>query len=552
MRSRRNRVAGAAGALALTLLAGCFGGSDEDDSGSGTEVVVGSDEQPDGGDPQPGGTFFTATTTEAPTLDPHKAASAYTQSAVSGSVYSKLLEFASGRGVPYGTNETEGDLAESYESSDDGRVWTFKLRNGVMWQDIAPVSGREFTSADVICTMDRIRSLPGVQNNLLVNVDSWTAPDDYTVVFTLKDPYAAFNETMAHYYMEILPCEGTRGEFDLAQQAIGTGPFILETWERKIQKIYKKNPNYFVDGKPYLDEIRLAVITDPATGLAQFRAGQLDNTFISEQLVASVESTNPEAFIRRDSGTTEAITFMNQANKPFDDVRVRKAVMHALDRQAEGEAISSPDFALSGPIPPLLFGSLTPEESAEATPYDPERSRELLAEAGYPDGFTVTMLTSDGWGPYIVNRAQFAQEDLKAIGLNVELKVVDYATWYSTFQAKDYDLGFGYLTAMLSADEYLSSLYMTGGTRNWFNISDPELDRLIAQQRGILDRDEREEKLREINYYILDNIANPVMSYTVSNPSVQAPYVFDVWTTPLYATGYWTNIWLGPEAPGRS
>lgn len=371
------------------------------------------------------------------------------------------------------------------------------------------------------------------------------------MVFKLKEAYAAFNETMAHYYMEIMPCEGTSGQFDLATQAIGTGPFMLTTWDRKVQKVYTKNPDYYVAGKPYLDKIVQAIITDPATGLAQFRAGQLDNTSVSEQLVASVASTNPDAFLRRDSGTTEAITFMNQAVKPFDDVRVRKAVMLAMDRVTEGKALSSPDFKLSGPIPPLLFGGMTPEESAKATPYDPTAAKKLLADAGFPNGFDVTLTTSDGWGPYIVNRAQFVQEDLKAIGINASLKVLDYATFYSTWQAKDYTLGYGYLTAMLSADEYLSSLYATGGTRNWFNISDPKLDALISAQRGILDKDEREKKLMEINNYILENVANPVMSYTVSGPSVQAPYVHDVWTSPLYASGYWKNIWLGPDAPGR-
>ncbi|MCW2602929.1 MAG: peptide transporter substrate-binding protein [Pseudonocardiales bacterium] len=539
--------------LVLTgaLLASCSSGSSNGGNGPAEDVVVGNDLQPDGGTPQPGGIFYTTTTTEAPTLDPQKAASAYTQGAVSGSVYSKLLEFKSGRGVPYGTSETEGDLAESYKSSDDGLTWTFTLRKGVKWQNIAPVNGRAFTSADVVCTMDRIRTLPGVQNNLLVVVDNWTAPDDYTVVFKLKEAYAAFNETVAHYYMEILPCEGTSGKFDLAQQAIGTGPFMLTTWDRKVSKVYKKNPDYYVAGKPYVDEIHQAIITDPATGLAQFRAGQLDNTTVSEQLLASVQTTNPDAFVRRDSGTTEAITFMNQNVKPFDDIRVRKAVMLALDRKSEAAAISSPDYKLSGPIPPLLFGGMTPEESDKATPYDPTAAKKLLADAGFPNGFDITLTTSDGWGPYIINRAQFTQEDLKAIGINATLKVLDYATFYSTWQAEDYQIGFGYLTAMLSADEYLSSLYATGGTRNWFNISDPKLDALIAEQRGILDKDERAKKLAEINTYILQNVANPVMSYTVSNPSVQAAYVHDVWTSPLYATGYWRNLWLGPDAPGR-
>jgi len=545
----RKRVLAAALVAAGALLAGCFSGSSgpsgQDNSGANESLP------PDAGPPQPGGTYTYSTTTEAPSLDMHKAASAYTQASVSGIVYSKLLEFKVGRDIPYGSMDVQGDLAESWKRSEDGKTWTFNLRHGVKWQNIAPVNGREFTSADVACTMNRIQTLPGVQANLLTVVSSVDTPDDYTVVFHLKDAYAAFDETMAHYYMAILPCEGTRGEFNLAEQAIGTGPFILQTWNRKVDKVYVKNPDYFIKGQPYVDRLHQVIITDPAASLAAYRSGQLDATTTTETLLPTVKSTNPDAVIRRLMGTTEGLTFMNQNVKPFDDIRVRKAIALAMDRDGEAKAFSPPDYQLSGPIPPLLFGGMTPDESADRTPYDPEKAKQLLAEAGYPNGFSVTMTTSDGWGPYIMNRAQWLQEDLKKVGITTELKVLDYATFYSTWAAEDYELGFGYLTAMMSADEYLASTWRSDGTRNWFNINDPKLDSLIDQQRGMLDADDREDKLMEINDYILDNVANPIMSYLVSSLSVRQPYVHDVWSHPEYGATYVKWLWVGPEAPGR-
>jgi peptide/nickel transport system substrate-binding protein len=145
----------------------------------------------------------------------------------------------------------------------------------------------------VACTVDRIKTMPGVQKNLMDVVDAVGTPDDNTVVFTLNTAYAAFDETMASFYMEILPCEGTRGQFDLAQQAIGTGPFILQKWDRKVQRTYVKNPDYFVPGKPHLDQVVVLIMSDPASALAAFRTGQLDAFPPSDQNYSSLLTTNP-------------------------------------------------------------------------------------------------------------------------------------------------------------------------------------------------------------------------------------------------------------------
>jgi peptide/nickel transport system substrate-binding protein len=543
----RARWLGAA-ACSTLLLAGCFsGGSNSADP----EATPTSSFLPDAGPPQDGGVFTTFDPSDAPTLDPHKAASAYTGGGVSGIVYSKLLDFKVGRTIPYGSMDVYGDLAESWNRSDDGKTWTFNLRKGVKFQNIAPVSGREFTSADVVCTVNRIQTLPGVQANLMQVVDAVEAPDPYTVIFKLNAPYAAFDETMANFYMTMLPCEGTRGEFDLGTQPIGTGPFMLKSWERKQERVYVKNPDYFVKGKPHLDEIRVVIMADPAAQIAAFRTGELDYISVTEQLLPTLTNTNPDAVVRRQMGTTEGWTFMNQNVKPFDDVRVRQAVQLALDRDGMAKAFASPGYQLSGPIPPIIFGGLPRDESAEVTPYDPAAAKKLLAEAGYPNGFDIVLSTTDGYGPVITNRAQWVQQDLKKIGINATLKVMDYATWFSTWEAEDYEMGFGYSSGLMTADEFLSSYWLSDGSRNWFNIDDPELDKMILDQRSELDRDKREEMLLNINRYILENQANPISSYTNGTIVVQQPYVHDLWGHPMYARSYAKDLWLGPEAPGR-
>ena len=518
------------------------------DSDAVTGVTNG--ELPSDGPPESGGVLKMSDASDAPTLDPHKSPTAFTQTAVSGMVYSKLVTNKTGRDIEFGSGGLEGDLAKSWEASSDGRTWTFSLNKGVRWQNVAPVNGREFTSADVACTVNRIQNLPGVQSNLMAIVDSVDTSDPYTAVFKLSIAFATFDETMANFYMSILPCEGTSGQFDLAQTAIGTGPFILQKWDRKVQRTYVKNPGYFVAGKPYLDEVDVVIMADPASQLAALRTGELDISAVSNQLYPSLVSTNPDMVVRNNIGLTNTVANFNMAAKPFDDVRVRQAVSMAWDR--DGMASTFLDaYKLSGPYPAELDGGMSIEEQEEKMPYDPAGAKKLLAEAGYPDGLSVELLTTDGYGPIITNGAQWLQQDLKDVGINATLKVVDYATYWSTMAAKDYTMSYSYTTAYPTADEWLNSLYITGGPKNAFNIGDPKLDAMVKEQRGILDNDERIQKLEEINDYIVDKVVNPLMGYQAGGYTAQQTYIHNYYATGGYERPTLDDVWLDSDAPSR-
>jgi peptide/nickel transport system substrate-binding protein len=564
-RMRMNFVRSGAAFLAVLLVAACSGGSSNDsasenDNAGGTgepesETVVNAP-LPSDGPPEDGGVLTMQDATDATTLDIHKSAAAAGFGAVVGTVYSKLVDFDTGRDVPYGQSvNLRGDLAEEWDHSEDGLTWTFKLRKGVKWQDIAPVNGREFTSEDVVCTIERIQSLPGIQKNLTDVVESVGAPDASTVVFTLNTPYAAFDTTMATYFMAILPCEGTRGEFDLAQQAIGTGPFILAEWERKQERVYTKNPDYFVEGKPHVDEVRVIVLPDPAAVVAAYRTGELDytasQTTISEDTLPSIVSSNPDVVVRAQlSLATTQITF-NEARKPFDDYRVRKAFALAWDRPGMGQNYYPHGFALAGAYPSTMFGATKSTEVAQMLPFDPTEAKKLLAEAGYADGLDVELLCTDGYGPIYLNQAQWVQQDLKDIGVNATLKVLDYATYISTFAAKDYTMTYGISTGAAEPDEWLQGVYKSDGPRNWFNSGSPELDEMIDAQRGILDRDEREAALEELSTYITENVLNPVLSFQGATLQLQQPYVHNLYNHPQAGRSYLADVWLDSSAPGR-
>lgn len=507
----------------------------------------------DAGPAQPGGTFRYTLPSDARSLDPFAQSSFNTHIAV-GSTYSKLVDFKTGPDIPVAAPELEGDLAERWETSPDGKTWTFHLRRGVRFHDVAPVSGREFTSQDVRCTVERILDQPGQQRSQLALVDGLTTPDPYTAVFTLAKPYAEFDTNLAGNSMWMLPCEGTRGQYDIATKAIGTGPYVLERWVRNRERVLVAHREYYAGGQPYIDRFEISIVPDQAAALAAFRTGQTDylsTLSLDRPQAERIMAEKPESLLFREAGITQTRLFMNQQAEPFDDVRVRRAMALAVDRQAMVGAIRA-GGQVTGPVTPSLFGGLPSGEAARLSPYDPEQAKRLLAEAGFPNGFSTRMILTDGYGENVVREAQWVQQDLAKIGVTVELVVQDYATYFTeSFPGKKYEMGYGLQTPMLSADEYLSGEWHSRGARNWYGISDIRLDRMIDAQRGELDRTAREKQLQEIQRYIVENVSNPVPLYVYDNLSIYGPYVHDVYPHPDYGTRHQARMWVGPQAPGR-
>ena len=241
----------------------------------------------------------------------------------------------------------------------------------------------------------------------------------------------------------------------------------------------------------------------------------------------------------------------NQAVKPFEDYRVRKAVAMAWDRAGMGQIYYPHGFALSGAYPSTMFGAMSSKEMTDLVPFDPAAAKKLLAEAGFPNGFDTTILTTDGYGPIYLNQAQLVQQDLKNVGINATLNVLDYATYIATFAKKDYSMTYGISTGASEPDEWLEGVYKTDGPRNWFNSGTPELDKMIDAQRAILDPAVREKTLHELSLYITKNVLNPILSFQGSTLQLQQPYVHNLWNHPTAGREYLTDVWLDKTAPGR-
>lgn len=523
--------------LLVLVIGACSSGSKNNETGQ-KNTNDGSSE------PKSGGTYTILSPADPDMLDPHRQSSIYTHQ-LAGLVYNKLVSYETGPNVDYTDYNVVPDLAERWEVSDDGKVYTFYLREAY-WHDKAPVNGRQVTADDVIATMERIINLPGHQASLLSEVESIVAKDPQTVVFTLKQPFAPFLNFMANHFMWILPKEGVEGQFDLATDAIGTGPFVLEKWEDNVQATFKKNPKFYEEGKPYLDEVIFKVVPDQGSRIAAFRTGQADTIgSLSPEELDQLIKTNPDVTVFEALFATQEQLYLNMKKEPFNDLKVRKAISMAVDRQSMVKAIYG-GGETSGPVNPSLGDwSLPLEEREKLQPYNPEEAKKLLEEAGYPDGFDTTLMVTNGYGEQLVRVAQWIAEDLRNIGINAEIEVVEYATYFSErWPNVDYDMGVGYQTYFQEPDEWLRTQLHTNGARNWYNISDPKLDKMLDEQRLILDVDQRKEYVHNIQRYVLENLVNPIPISTYYTKTPRQPYIRDSYPHASYGYGYLKDVWL--------
>src|SRR5712692_1880245 len=270
---------------------------------------------------------------DPPNFDPHLTIAGFTQSTLSF-VYSKLVRHKVGGDVPPGTFIVEPDLAERWEELDD-TTYIFHLRKGVKWHNKPPVNGRELVAEDVKFTYDRFLSEPANTNRYMLDpVERVEVVDRYTVKFVLKEPYVwLINALASPWSMWIVAPEVVQHFSNLKkpESAIGTGPFILERYEPNVKTIFKRNPDFFRTGQPYVDGVEWFVLEDDWTGLAMYRTGHIDCGpghwwSVRQQDVEALQKTHPHLLYQDFLSNVPGAVSMRTDLPPFNDVRVRRAV----------------------------------------------------------------------------------------------------------------------------------------------------------------------------------------------------------------------------------
>ncbi|WP_324716472.1 ABC transporter substrate-binding protein [Carboxydochorda subterranea] len=436
---------------------------------------------------------------EPTALDPHQI-SDYNSSRATMGMYDSLLRFKDG------STELEPGLAQSWTVSKDGLVYTLKLRRGVRFHD-----GTPFDADAVVFNIQRQidPSHPYHQTGTFPyaeftfgKVKRVEKVDAYTVRFVLEQRYAPFLANLAmHAAAMVSPAAIRKYGKEIAKHPVGTGPFRFVRWTPGVEVVVERNPDYWDKARvPRIQQVVYRPVVEDQTRLAQLEAGELD--FIVNVPPDDLPRLRSDARwqVIEQPGMHIWYLVLNNQKPPFNDVRVRRAVNYAINRRAIVEGILKGTGVLADNyIPPVLWGY---DEEVHAYPYDPEKARQLLAEAGYPKGLSV-----DFWVPQSgsgmqqpVAMAQAIQSDLAKVGIRVNIQTFEWGTYLDKVFASDpaqvaemHEMSWvgdngdpdNFLYILLSGHQWPPNGFNESFYRN------PEVDRLLVAAQQSSDRTER-------------------------------------------------------------
>ena len=485
--------------LAVASLVAVACGSDE-----GPPPTVPSPSTAESTKPQQGGVLRRVVFTDPFSFDLHSTSSSV--ALMTGAhFYNNLLWNPGGTVI-------ECDVCSSWAVEDDGRRILFHLRDNVAFAD-----GHLLTSRDVKYSL---RKMMGQVDNIVSPragvireyIESIDTPDDTTVALNLYRPAAALPAMLTMQFASMVREGATRQ--DLNDAPDGTGPFLLKSWVSASQLVLERNPTYFKEGLPYLDELHLIIIGNPVAGRAAFLTNKLDiGAGPNNDTLAQYEA-------KRDAGEIDWVeeisefrpqgVMMNVTAPPFDNILLRQAVNLAIDRWGYMQVVHE-----NRAEPALIFragiGSMrTPEEitafpgfaQGQAKEAEREQARSLLAQAGFPDGLDVVLTVRNA--PDYKIQGEFLSGELAKVGIRTTLELVESAALFPKVARLDYSIwGYWFGQTTNDPDEMWASYFLTEGSRNYLGYSNPEVDRLFIQQSVKLDPVERAQDNRQLEDIIL-------------------------------------------------
>jgi peptide/nickel transport system substrate-binding protein len=348
----------------------------------------------------------------------------------------------------------EGDLAESWKASEDGKQWTFNLRKGVQCHQ----NYGEFTADDVVYSLARAGDAKrSAFSSDFKDFDKVEAVDKYTVKITLKNPVPSLLGLLINYQGGNMVCKKAAEEMgeNFAQKPIGTGPFMFSEYKSKESVTLVANPQYF-RGKPKLDKIVYRYILSDASRDLAFTSGEIDLTY-GKQDQTWVDR------MKKERGTVVdvfdpaelSVLYLNVTKPPLDDLRVRQAIAYGINRdqvvQFKGKDISRPAHSI------VPIGYLGQSDDVPLLPYDPDKAKALLKEAGHPDGLTIHIIHTNL--PGMLSMMEVVQAQLRKVGIILDMEVVEHATFHANIR-KDMSPIVHYAAGRFPiADTYLTQFY---------------------------------------------------------------------------------------------
>ncbi|MDP2949997.1 MAG: ABC transporter substrate-binding protein [Chloroflexota bacterium] len=534
MSRRRLLQAGAAAALGGVALAvvGCEGGKEGGGPAPSPTLAA--------GEPKYGGVLRFGYGTDPVGLDPHQDIAALS---VMAKMYSYLYHVGAG-------SQAVMNLADSMEHPDDN-TYLFRLKQNARFQPKPPVDGREITAEDVRYSFQRRSSaLVSIDLRFPQIIDKLEAVDNYTFRLTTKRPFAPTFYEMANNTWAIVPKEAVEQFGDLKQNPISGGPYMLKRFVRAERVEMEKNPNFYFPGRPYLDGLEYIVIPDDSALLAAFQSKQHDiNGATLNALRVRELRKNEEITIIERPDLYYPVLWVKTGKAPFNDIRVRQAIDLAIDRQEIIDKIFFGEAKINGPIAwGHDFWALSQEELQAAYTYDPEGARRLLAEANYPDGFTVTLKTANNPGNWR-DIVTLVAEQLGRVGIKVDLQLMDLGAWLgSVLLVGAFDMTFFIQLPYEEPDRPLAFYHSLGisGNGNLTDYGNKELDALIDAQQRSFDDNERQKLILEAQRLILREHGPQFTLASGYNYTAHWNYVQGWWpdAPETHANDYNWEFWL--------
>jgi len=452
--------------------------------------------------------------------------------------HSRLVKHKAGPSIVPGTFAIEGDLAESWSQPNEA-TWIFKLHRGVRWHNKPPVNGRELTAEDVRYSVERFLTVKGNPGAYMLRaVDKVEAVDRYTIKFSLKEPFAWFLDMLANpISLPIVAreCVEKFGDLKKAESVVGTGPWMLESYRQNAGLTLLRHPAYFRPGLPYIDRVEILVDEDNASRIATFLAGRYDlgwefpgtiNRTDWVQIKDMLQRRRPNLKTAEFVANVETHISMRTDRAPFNDVRVRRAVSLAIDRQEMIDAVLEGAGVFNPAFPAALKDWALPTnqlgDGARYFKHDPVEARRLLAAAGYPNGFPASVCFATYGSTTLVDLAQLILKDLKNVGIDARLDTKEYGAFIASCYFGQFEsMTYGPQTPFLEPDNFLYSMHYPGEQKNQSHVDDPVVTDFLVRQRRTFDTAKRREIIAEIQRYLA------TQQYYVQLPSAVYVAVWD-------------------------
>lgn len=449
-------------------------------------------------------------------LDPHKTVAAGTEE-VFFNMFEGLMKADS-------NGNLNPAVASDYEVSEDMKTYTFILREGVKFHDGSLVTVEDVKYSIERCA-DTSEGAPLVA--AYSNIESVETPDDKTIVITLKEANPDF---LASMDTAIIPASNKTPE----SVAIGTGPYKFVSHTPQESFVMEKFDEYWGEAA-HIEKVTLKVCANTDTIVMNLNGGTID---MFARLTATQVSQLSDKFNVQE-GTMNLVQalYLNNAAEPFDDVRVRQALSYAIDKQYILDMTSEGHGTPIGSSMFPAFGKYYMPELAEYYTKDVEKSKTLLAEAGYPDGFTFTIKVPSNYTPH-VETAQVLAEELKAINVTAKIELIEWETWVSdVYSGRQFEATVVGLDASTVTASALLARFNTGNSKNFINYSNPDYDAAYQRAENTIDDAERTAAYKECQQILTETAANVYIQDMAEFVAINKKYAgYEFY--PLYVQDY--------------